>query len=488
MIVVAGHVGNNEAVGRRHRRRRLPGQRHRRRLLVSRAVRAARRQREAWGVRLIPWRNLRELYGVLRRRRDPRPARRLGLPRRRRPGPPVRRLDDAARRSRRRSPRRPARSSCRSRSGGRRRARSASRPRGVHGPVLLARRHPAGDPARSPTPSRRRSRAAPEQWYSFKPIWPDDRPSRRAARASRGRDAAGRRRDVAPASTPRPDGSAGDRMPRRGWPALAGAAPLLAWPARLGCPRRRSSPPPTRSASSGTASPRPARHRRARTCAASARGLPRPTADRPGPRAATDPAALERLVRACVPPRRPLLPRGGPGRRATTLDDGARADRPRHARRGPRRAPVSGGPVIFVGHALRRDRAAGHVRLGVVGHRSRRRWRPSTTRRSQPGSSRPAAGSGVQIVPIARRAAGAARRPSARRVRGHRRDRDLTGGGIEVPFFGAPAPIPAGPRPAASRPARRSTPRRPADCAAAGTRAASIPVPAPGRRHRARAR
>ena len=33
-----------------------------------------------WGIEIIPWRNLREIFGVLRERRDARPARRLGLP------------------------------------------------------------------------------------------------------------------------------------------------------------------------------------------------------------------------------------------------------------------------------------------------------------------------------------------------------------------------------------------------------------------------
>ena len=41
--------------------------RRRRRHRLSRVVRAAPAQRRSWGVELIPWRNLRELYGVLRR-------------------------------------------------------------------------------------------------------------------------------------------------------------------------------------------------------------------------------------------------------------------------------------------------------------------------------------------------------------------------------------------------------------------------------------
>jgi hypothetical protein len=65
---VLGHVGNNEAVAAGGREPRLADQRRRRRLDVPRDVRALPPAAEAWGVHVIPWRNLREIYAVLRRR------------------------------------------------------------------------------------------------------------------------------------------------------------------------------------------------------------------------------------------------------------------------------------------------------------------------------------------------------------------------------------------------------------------------------------
>ena len=53
------------------------------------------RQRARWGVREIAWRNLREVFRVLREPFDPRPARRLGVPAGGCARPVVRRLDDA---------------------------------------------------------------------------------------------------------------------------------------------------------------------------------------------------------------------------------------------------------------------------------------------------------------------------------------------------------------------------------------------------------
>jgi hypothetical protein len=131
-----------------------------------------REQRESWGVHVIPWRNIRELFAVLRRkeilallvdwgyRPDGVPVRLFGswttLPR----GP-------------RRSPQRRARSSRRSRSGARRRARSGSRATRSSRCRPRDRRTSSARPSGSPTSSRRPSGPRPEQWYSFKPMWPD---------------------------------------------------------------------------------------------------------------------------------------------------------------------------------------------------------------------------------------------------------------------------------------------------------------------------
>ena len=160
-----------------------------------------RREREAWGARVIPWRNLREIFGVLRRREMLALLDRLGLSRRRHPGPAVRGLDGAAGRSgdaRRQdrlahpaghrsgaSPTTPSRSSW------------AEPDRGG---LLATRPSCSGRPRRWPTRSRRPSAAAPEQWYSFKPIWPADRRGGRRPGAAGGADAGRHRRTPGPAA------------------------------------------------------------------------------------------------------------------------------------------------------------------------------------------------------------------------------------------------------------------------------------------------
>ena len=69
VIVTAGHIGNNEAVAAALAGPRLPDQRHRGRLHLSRAVRVpAPASARSGASSIIPWRNLRELYGVLRRK------------------------------------------------------------------------------------------------------------------------------------------------------------------------------------------------------------------------------------------------------------------------------------------------------------------------------------------------------------------------------------------------------------------------------------
>ena len=67
MIVVAGHVGSNEAVGAALADRGLPVSVIADDSAFPELFDLLRRQREAWGVTLIPWRNLRELYLVLKR-------------------------------------------------------------------------------------------------------------------------------------------------------------------------------------------------------------------------------------------------------------------------------------------------------------------------------------------------------------------------------------------------------------------------------------
>jgi KDO2-lipid IV(A) lauroyltransferase len=132
-----------------------------------------RRQREAWGVRLIPWRNLREVFGVLKR------GEMLGLlvdwgyrP----DGVPVRLFDAWTT-----LPAGPA--------------VLAAKTGATIVPVVV-RRHPDGrffvthdESITVPSSDRqaiatatqriadwleRTIAAAPEQWYSFKPIWPEE--------------------------------------------------------------------------------------------------------------------------------------------------------------------------------------------------------------------------------------------------------------------------------------------------------------------------
>jgi KDO2-lipid IV(A) lauroyltransferase len=68
LIVVAAHVGNNEAVAAGLAHRGWPISVVADDSSFPEMYDLLRRQRESWGVRLIGWRNLREIYGVLRRR------------------------------------------------------------------------------------------------------------------------------------------------------------------------------------------------------------------------------------------------------------------------------------------------------------------------------------------------------------------------------------------------------------------------------------
>ena len=190
---------------RHHRGRdRPPGpaaQRRRRRFGLSRAVRPTSAAARAVARDDHP---VAQPAGDLRRpppARAARPAGRLGLPQRRDPGDAVRRLDDAAGRAGHagrqdivadhagdHDPRgRTAGSGWPSAD------RSPSPPRTR--PTSSARHR------RSPTRSREPSRPAPEQWYSFKPIWPATEAEaadleRRALAMQAGRPDPGPRRDL----------------------------------------------------------------------------------------------------------------------------------------------------------------------------------------------------------------------------------------------------------------------------------------------------
>ena len=171
LIFVVAHVGNNEAIAAGLARQGWPVNVVADDSSFPELFDYLRRQREAWGVRLIPWRNLREVYKVLRRgemlgllvdwgyRPDGIPVRLFGawttLP----AGPAV----------------------------------LAAKSGATILPIAV-RRHPDGrffvthdepirvasaDPAALAAATQqiadaleRTIAAAPEQWYSFKPIWP----------------------------------------------------------------------------------------------------------------------------------------------------------------------------------------------------------------------------------------------------------------------------------------------------------------------------
>jgi len=172
MIVVAGHVGNNEAVAAAIAGAGYPANVIADDSTFPELFDELRRQRESWGVHVIPWRNLRELFTVLRRkeilallvdwgyRSDGVPVRLFGswttLP----AGP----------------------------------ATLAAKTGAIIAPLAI-RRTPSGRflmegyeaftvPSSSPADIQRATQriadfleeavgAAPEQWYSFKPIWPE---------------------------------------------------------------------------------------------------------------------------------------------------------------------------------------------------------------------------------------------------------------------------------------------------------------------------
>ena len=173
MIVVAGHVGSNEAVGAALAGRGYPVSVIADDSAYPELFDLLSRQREAWGVKIIAWRNLRGLYSVLKRkeilallvdwgyRSDGIPVRLFGawttLP----AGP----------------------------------AALAAKSGAMIAPLAIRRigdgrvrvepyetfTVPSSDPADIQRATQRIADAleaiiaqAPEQWYSFKPMWPDD--------------------------------------------------------------------------------------------------------------------------------------------------------------------------------------------------------------------------------------------------------------------------------------------------------------------------
>ena len=173
MIVVAGHVGNNEAVAAAIASRGYPANVIADDSSFPEIFEILREQRESWGVHVIPWRNLRELFIVLRRneilallvdwgyRADGIPVQLFGawttLP----AGPATLAAKTGAV---------IAPIAVRRTKGGRVRVQSFEQ-------FLV----PSTDPAELQRATQRIAdaleatvRAAPTQWYSFKPVWPTD--------------------------------------------------------------------------------------------------------------------------------------------------------------------------------------------------------------------------------------------------------------------------------------------------------------------------
>ena len=216
--MTAAHVGNNDADRGGDRRTWACRSTWSPTIPRSRSCSSyLRAQREQWQRDAHP---VAQPAGDLRRAapaRGARPAGRLGLPQRRHPGPAVRRLDDAAGRARRRWRPRPS---------------SRILPADHHPPAgrppsgrpgradrrrrRTTRPSSSGRPRRSPTPWPTSIRPAPEQWYSFKPIWPATRRRGRRPRATRAGDAGRTARSRARRATcraTRPTRSIGDAEP-----------------------------------------------------------------------------------------------------------------------------------------------------------------------------------------------------------------------------------------------------------------------------------
>jgi len=202
MIVIAGHVGNNEAVAAAIASRGLPANVVADDSSFPEIFEILRQQRESWGVHIIPWRNLRELFTVLRRneivallvdwgyRSDGIPVRLFGswtaLP----AGPATLAAKTGAI---------IAPMAIRRTKGGRFR---------IEAPESFT--VPSSDPAELQRATQRIAHAleaivgaAPTQWYSFKPVWPTD-PAEAAGLEARASEMMAGRPDPGPSWSPAP--------------------------------------------------------------------------------------------------------------------------------------------------------------------------------------------------------------------------------------------------------------------------------------------
>jgi phosphatidylinositol dimannoside acyltransferase len=173
LIVVCGHIGNNEAVAAAIASRGLPANVVADDSSFPEIFEILRQQRESWGVHVVPWRNIRELFTILRRsemlallvdwgyRADGIPVQLFGawttLP----AGPAVLSAKTGALISFMAVRRQP---------GGKFRVETTE-------PFTVASSRPAEIQAATQRIAGHLEaalRAAPVQWYSFKQLWPDD--------------------------------------------------------------------------------------------------------------------------------------------------------------------------------------------------------------------------------------------------------------------------------------------------------------------------
>jgi KDO2-lipid IV(A) lauroyltransferase len=171
LIFAVGHVGNNEAVAAGIAERGWPISVLADDSSFPEMFELLRRQRESWGVRVIAWRNIRAIYGVLRRRELLALLVDWGY---RPDGIPVRLFDAWTT-----LPAGPAMLAAKTRS----RILPISIRRGQDGKFVVSWAEPIDVPSTSPGDLVRATQAmadalqatiaaAPDQWYSFKPLWP----------------------------------------------------------------------------------------------------------------------------------------------------------------------------------------------------------------------------------------------------------------------------------------------------------------------------
>ena len=184
MIAVSGHIGSIDLLAGAFALRGLPTYGLADDSAYPELFEEMNAQRERWGIEVIPWRNLRRVFSALR---EPRSwaCRRLGLPSRRHSRPTLRRVDGAARRA----------------GDARRKTKAAIVPvvcRRLADGTYEARHYDPIEVADSTDVELQRATqkiadaledmisTAPEQWYTFKPVWPRDSSRERGARGTRG--------------------------------------------------------------------------------------------------------------------------------------------------------------------------------------------------------------------------------------------------------------------------------------------------------------